>query len=411
MSTLDHRQLGELLVRAREGDERAFDQLYRATADIQWKQAYAMLHDAGLAEDAVQETYLTLYRHMGQIDSPKALVAYLNRTAYRVCLRLAQRQKQVPLDAAPPETQQLAALPDDDARHLPEEAAIEREEVCALLSALEELDPRQREAVLLHYYQRRTVAEIAQAMDCSPSTAQRLLNRARGRLRQLLGLPALLVGPAVGRAVQKLPSPTPQPPKRGRALPLPLAALLALALGGAAFALGRSGGPAITRATAASGWRAQPCPVTISVAGATPDQVVLVGPDGRSTPARRQPDGSYLALAEENGLYTALARTGTKEARREVSVRSVDRAGPRLLSTRMEGGRAVFSLADEGAGVDWSSAALTGEGGASLAPLRVDESAGEVVFSAPGGRYTLAVSDRAGNRSTGPVTLSFPEGE
>ena len=60
------------------------------------------------------------------------------------------------------------------------------EEVRAILSALEELDPRQREAVLLHYYQRRTVAEIAQAMDCSPSTAQRLLNRARGRLRQLL---------------------------------------------------------------------------------------------------------------------------------------------------------------------------------------------------------------------------------
>ena len=140
----------------------------------------------------MQETYLTLYRHMGQIDSPKALVAYLNRTAYRVCLRLAQRQKQVPLDAAPPETQPLAALPDDDARHLPEEVAIEREEVRALLSALEELDPRQREAVLLHYYQRRTVAEIAQAMDCSPSTAQRLLNRARGRLRQLLGLPAPL---------------------------------------------------------------------------------------------------------------------------------------------------------------------------------------------------------------------------
>ena len=61
--------------------------------------------------------------------------------------------------------------------------------------------------------------------------------------------------------------------------------------------------------------------------------------------------------------------------------------------------------------MDWSSAALTGEGGASFALLRVDEAAGEVVFSAPGGRYTLAVSDRAGNRSTGPVTLSFPEGE
>ena len=74
----------------------------------------------------------------------------------------------------------------------------------------------------------------------------------------------------------------------------------------------------------------------------------------------------------------------------------------------MEGGRAVFSLADEGAGVDWSSATLTGEEGVSLTPLRVDEETGEVVFSAPGGRYTLAVSDRAGNRSTGPVTLSFP---
>ncbi len=411
MAALGHRQLGELLVRAREGDERAFDALYQATAPIQWKQAYALLHDQALAEDAVQETYLTLYRHMGQIDSPKALVAYLNRTAYRVCLRLAQRQKQFPLNAAPPETQQLAAQPDDDARHLPEEAAIEKEEVRALLAALEKLDPRQREAVLLHYYQRRTVAEIAQALDCSPSTAQRLLSRARARLRQLLGLPALLVGPAVGRAVGKLPSPVPPQPRQKRSLSRPAAASLALLLGGAAFLAGRGGGPSIARVTAASGWRAQPCPVTISVAGATPDQVTLVGPDGQAAPAHRQPDGSYLALAGENGLYTALARTGGKEARREVSVQTVDRAGPLLLSTRMEGGRAVFSLSDEGAGVNWASASLTGEGGTSFAPLWVDEAAGEAVFSAPGGRYTLSVSDRVDNRSSGQVTLTFPQAE
>ena len=62
-----HRQLEALLRAARQGDEEAFAQLYRATVPAQLAQAKLLLKSAALAEEAVQESYLTLYRKMGDI--------------------------------------------------------------------------------------------------------------------------------------------------------------------------------------------------------------------------------------------------------------------------------------------------------------------------------------------------------
>ena len=64
---MGHRQLEQLLLRAREGDEQAFAQLYRATCRAQWVQARALLGSDALAEEAVQESYLSLFRHMGEL--------------------------------------------------------------------------------------------------------------------------------------------------------------------------------------------------------------------------------------------------------------------------------------------------------------------------------------------------------
>ncbi|MCQ4950716.1 RNA polymerase sigma factor, partial [Bittarella massiliensis (ex Durand et al. 2017)] len=79
---MGHRQLEQLLLRAREGDEQAFAQLYRATYRAQWVQARALLGSDALAEEAVQESYLSLFRHMGELGNPRALVAYLNGSTY-----------------------------------------------------------------------------------------------------------------------------------------------------------------------------------------------------------------------------------------------------------------------------------------------------------------------------------------
>ena len=61
---LTYQQLGALLKRTREGDKEAFTKLYRSTVYVQLVQAEILLKNQTLAEEAVQESYLTLYRRI-----------------------------------------------------------------------------------------------------------------------------------------------------------------------------------------------------------------------------------------------------------------------------------------------------------------------------------------------------------
>ena len=56
-----------------------------------------------------------------------------------------------------------------------------------MAEALGELPPQQRAAVALFYLEDRPVAEVAEIIGCSPSTAKVHLHQARKRLATILG--------------------------------------------------------------------------------------------------------------------------------------------------------------------------------------------------------------------------------
>jgi RNA polymerase sigma-70 factor (ECF subfamily) len=57
-----------------------------------------------------------------------------------------------------------------------------------IIAALAELEPRQRAAIVQRYYLEMSEKEMAVALDAAPGTVKGLLNTARARLRDLLGL-------------------------------------------------------------------------------------------------------------------------------------------------------------------------------------------------------------------------------
>ncbi len=72
---------------------------------------------------------------------------------------------------------------------LPLEQAVLNEEILRMTSALETLPEQQAEAVILHYWQHRTVPEIAQVMDKTPMAVAGLLKRGLQNLRNQLKEP------------------------------------------------------------------------------------------------------------------------------------------------------------------------------------------------------------------------------
>ena len=108
------------------------------------------LQDRHLAQDAVQETFLKAYRHLHQLAQADSERAWLIRIALNTC-RDYQRtwwarhvDRRVPLDT------------------LPESGAPDASR--DILDQVQRLPRREREAVLLHYWQGMDAGEAAQAM-------------------------------------------------------------------------------------------------------------------------------------------------------------------------------------------------------------------------------------------------------
>lgn len=139
------------------------------------------------AEDAVQESFLRLWRSTPSNDHGARLSTYFNTIVINRCRSaLVARREQ----ATEPEA--LAELHDaqQQTEHDDGDDAISRASGTALparlQAALQKLPARQRMAVAMWAYADASVAEVARSLDIDPNAAHQLLHRAKAALRTQL---------------------------------------------------------------------------------------------------------------------------------------------------------------------------------------------------------------------------------
>jgi len=170
----------ELIARTRAGDPDAFGALVSRYYDACWRFAYHMLGERADAEDVVQESFLRAYLAIGRYDERDQFRGWLFRILTNQCRnaltargRRARRfvQDEVAIDkAAAP----LAAIAPGV-----EDAVLSR--------ALAQLDPNQREALLLKYAEGLEYTEMAAMTGMGESALKMRVKRGVERLRAILG--------------------------------------------------------------------------------------------------------------------------------------------------------------------------------------------------------------------------------
>jgi RNA polymerase sigma factor (sigma-70 family) len=134
--------------------------------------ARALLGDAELARDVVQEAFASALRERSSFRSEGVLEAWLWRLVVNRALSELRRRKRRPAE-------QLAA----------DYAAFSNgysEELAPLRVAVALLPERQRAAVFLHYYADLDYARIAEVLHVQPGTVAASLTAARTSLRRTL---------------------------------------------------------------------------------------------------------------------------------------------------------------------------------------------------------------------------------
>src|SRR4051812_16824202 len=168
-----------LVVRARDGDVRAYEQLVRRYQGPLFRLAVRMLASRGDAEDVVQEVLLTAWRRLADLRADAAFVGWLYRMATNRCLNLIRaRQATVDVDLARQEARDTGSRP---------ELAVEvNVQLAAVTEALQRLTGEQRACWLLREVHGRSYEEIAQALGVTTTAVRGRIARARAQLTEMM---------------------------------------------------------------------------------------------------------------------------------------------------------------------------------------------------------------------------------
>jgi RNA polymerase sigma-70 factor (ECF subfamily) len=166
-----------LMIRAREGDLAAFEELVCRNQAKVWALAWRCLGDAAEAQDIVQDAFLKIYRAASRYRPTATFRTYLYRVVTRLCLDWEAKKR-------PEYTDTLPSFPDSSRN--PEALVGQNELSDAVRECLDDLPMNQRLAITLRHYDGMSYDEIAGVLDVSAKAVDSLLQRARDTLRQRL---------------------------------------------------------------------------------------------------------------------------------------------------------------------------------------------------------------------------------
>ncbi len=175
----------ELLRQLAEGDHSCLRALYDRYKSRLMTYAFYMLGDRSAAEDAVQETFLRVFRHARRFDQRKRCSTWIYSIAANLCrdeLRRMARRRDIalPLPGGASEGHAAGRVTS------PLRGAAGREFAGRLREELNALSAEQREVIALRYLDSMKYAEIAEIAGCPLGTVQSRLHAGLKILRERL---------------------------------------------------------------------------------------------------------------------------------------------------------------------------------------------------------------------------------
>ncbi len=165
----------------RAGDRRAFEIIYSEFADAMFAYGIKITPHRNLVEDAIQDSFLDIYKYGSRLKKPESLEFYLYKTLRRNIIRKLKKKDRFTYV--------------DDFSHLfdlkfpleetePDEL---EEHICLLQEELKNLTAQKRELLFLKFNSGLTYREIGELLNCKPDTAKKQVYRILDYLRNKLG--------------------------------------------------------------------------------------------------------------------------------------------------------------------------------------------------------------------------------
>jgi len=189
MDTYQFQTEEDLVQALKSGETSAYEQLIEQYADSVYRTAYRLLQNDHDAEDAMQETFITVYLRINEFQGKSRLSSWLYRIVTNKALDIIRKQARktdAATDAIEDMGEDAAELLPDNSAILPEDWAERRETNAIIQKGIASLSPTLRAAFVLFEIEGLSMEEVADALNISLSAAKVRVHRARQALRKYL---------------------------------------------------------------------------------------------------------------------------------------------------------------------------------------------------------------------------------
>lgn len=176
-----------LVVRAQQGDQRAFETLAAAAYARLYRLAHGILRDATMADDATQQALVNVWRNLPRLREPSRFEGWCTRLLVNACHDQVRR---VPRWTSTDATQVGEPMAHDEIGPVADRVVLEQ--------GLSRLSLDHRTVLALRYLLELTPDEIADTLDIPRKTVYSRLQRATASMRAALDAEAR---PTLSRAV------------------------------------------------------------------------------------------------------------------------------------------------------------------------------------------------------------------
>ena len=180
-----------LIDKVNGGDYQAFESLVTRYESKVYRLAVRMLRNPQDAEDALQETFIQVFRGLPGFEGRSQFSTWLFRLATNVCLMRIRHRETEPSKLLPLEDY-LPKLEEGETPHItdwadrPEDVLLSKESREKMMEALDKLPPEYRAVFILRDIEGFSNVETGESLGISVAAVKSRLHRARLALRGML---------------------------------------------------------------------------------------------------------------------------------------------------------------------------------------------------------------------------------
>ena len=177
--------LDQLILKAlREDDEKAFSHLFESQYNRLFRSGLKLGVDRELVKESIQAIFRDLWQYRHSVSDIQSFEAYLKTALKRRIFKELGKQQKTKLVDESALTEQVLSVPSyEDVLIEQQSQHIAKQQ---LMTVLEQLTPRQKEVVMLKYFEELTYPEIAERTSLQIDSIYKILHEAIKKLKVIL---------------------------------------------------------------------------------------------------------------------------------------------------------------------------------------------------------------------------------